>query len=539
MFLTRFKLISLLISSLITLQSVLSLAEPDVLQRHQLEPLKRGTSYVNMVYFVNWGIYQRDYHPQDLPVSRLTHILYAFMNVQVDGTVYTEDTYADLEKHYAGDFPFSLTCPLRAAQAWAEGNDNAYGCIKQLYLLKKANRKLKVMLSIGGWTWSTNFAAVAGSTTTRATFAKSAVTLMKDWGFDGVDIDWEYPANEDDATNMVLLLKAVRDELDSYAAEFASGHRFQLSIAAPAGFEHYSKLHLADLAQILDYINLMAYDYAGSWSTHTGHNANLYANDEEPDATPFNTDGAVRAYLDAGVPAEKLVLGMPIYGRSFQGTAGLGEPFVDVGFGSWEKGVWDYSALPKDGAVPGFDPAAHAHYSYDATTRELISFDPPEAVQQKVAYLKQLGLGGAMFWEASADKSGSASLLETSFQSLEVLDNTDNWLHYPNSRYRNIASASPISDLLTKLDKDIKQAQMKKSFADVRLPRREWWVHPGGWTTILSFSASSVLAVLQYPSNPPRMLSDLLCLSNTVQESRNLSEGLDQSIPSKRINGFV
>ncbi|KAM6505329.1 Chitinase 4 [Fusarium solani] len=427
MFLTRFKLISLLISSLITLQSVLSLAEPDVLQRHQLEPLKRGTSYVNMVYFVNWGIYQRDYHPQDLPVSRLTHILYAFMNVQVDGTVYTEDTYADLEKHYAGD-------------SWAEGNDNAYGCIKQLYLLKKANRKLKVMLSIGGWTWSTNFAAVAGSTTTRATFAKSAVTLMKDWGFDGVDIDWEYPANEDDATNMVLLLKAVRDELDSYAAEFASGHRFQLSIAAPAGFEHYSKLHLADLAQILDYINLMAYDYAGSWSTHTGHNANLYANDEEPDATPFNTDGAVRAYLDAGVPAEKLVLGMPIYGRSFQGTAGLGEPFVDVGFGSWENGVWDYSALPKDGAVPGFDPAAHAHYSYDATTRELISFDPPEAVQQKVAYLKQLGLGGAMFWEASADKSGSASLLETSFQSLEVLDNTDNWLHYPNSRYRNIAS---------------------------------------------------------------------------------------------------
>ncbi|KAH6959838.1 glycoside hydrolase superfamily [Ilyonectria sp. MPI-CAGE-AT-0026] len=423
MFLTRFKLISLLI----TLQILLGLAEPDVLQRHQLEPLKRGTRYINMVYFVNWGIYQRDYHPQDLPASHLTHILYAFLNVQADGTVYTEDTYADLENHYDGD-------------SWVEGNDNAYGCIKQLYLLKKANRKLKVMLSIGGWTWSTNFAAVASSTTTRATFAKSAVTLMKDWGFDGVDIDWEYPANEDDATNMVLLLKAVRDELDSYAVEFASDHHFQLSIAAPAGFEHYSKLHLADLGRILDYINLMAYDYAGSWSTHTGHNANLYANDEEPDATPFNTDDAVRAYLDASVPAEKLVLGMPIYGRSFQGTAGLGESFVDVGSGSWEKGVWDYSALPKDGAVPDFDPVAHAYYSYDATTRELISFDPPEAVQQKVSYLKQLGLGGAMFWEASADKTGSKSLLETSFRSLEVLDDTDNWLHYPNSRYRNIAS---------------------------------------------------------------------------------------------------
>jgi chitinase len=296
------------------------------------------------------------------------------------------------------------------------------------------------MLSIGGWTWSTNFAAVASSTTTRTAFAKSAVTLMKDWGFDGVDIDWEYPADEDDATNMVLLLEAVRRELDSYAAQFASGHHFQLSMAAPAGFEHYSKLHLADLARTLDYLNMMAYDYAGSWSAYAGHSANLFANDGEPHSTPFNTDDAVRAYLDGGVPAEKLVLGIPIYGRSFQGTAGLGSPFVGVGFGSWESGVWDYSALPKDGAVVNLDHAAHAYYSYDAITRELITFDPPEAVQQKVSYLKRLGLGGTMFWEASADKSGSASLIETSFHSLEVLDDTDNWLHYPNSRYRNIAS---------------------------------------------------------------------------------------------------
>ncbi|KAH6876886.1 chitinase [Thelonectria olida] len=416
-----------LLATLACLRSALALLGSEVATTPLVDVPKRAVGYTNAVYFVNWGIYQRNYQPQALPASHLTHVIYAFMNVRADGTVYTEDTYADLEKHYDGD-------------SWLETGNNAYGCVKQLYLLKKANRHLKVLLSIGGWTWSTNFPAAASTAATRATFASSAVTIMKDWGFDGIDVDWEYPADDAEAANMVLLLQAVRDEMDSYAAEHASGHRFQLSIAAPAGAEHYGKLHMTELGKLLDHVNLMAYDYAGSWSNVTGHSANLYPNEENPSSTPFNSDAAVRAYLDGGVPSEKLVLGMPAYGRSFQGTTGMGQPFSGVGSGSWENGVWDYKGLPKAGAAVDYDGVARAYYSYDADTEELISFDTPDAVRKKVAYLQERGLGGGMFWEASADRSDSKSLVRTSSQSLRSLDNTQNWLDYPDSQYENIAA---------------------------------------------------------------------------------------------------
>ncbi|KAI5465166.1 glycoside hydrolase superfamily [Mariannaea sp. PMI_226] len=406
---------------------ILALSEPGETVAQQTQKFPRtAPEYVNSIYFVNWGIYQRNYQPRDLPASSITHVIYAFLNVGADGTVYSADPYADLEKHYEGD-------------SWAESGENAYGCVKQLYLLKKANRKLKVLLSIGGWTWSTNFPVVASTATTRDKFASSAVAIMKDWGFDGIDIDWEYPASDAEAANMILLLQAVRDELDSYASQHASGHHFQLSIAAPAGQEHYEKLSMPGLNNLLDRVNLMAYDYAGSWSDVAGHSANLYANNENLESTPFNTDSAVKAYLNGGVSSEKLVIGMPIYGRSFEGTKGIGQAFFGEGSGSWENGAWDYKVLPKVGATVVYDDKAKACYSYDVNTQELISYDTPQIVRKKVAYIREMALGGSMFWEASSDRTDSDSLIKTSYDALESIDSTQNWLDYPQSQYQNIA----------------------------------------------------------------------------------------------------
>ncbi|KAF3077304.1 Endochitinase 46 [Trichoderma lentiforme] len=417
------------VALLAALQATLSSASPLATEERSVE--KRANGYANSVYFTNWGIYDRNFQPADLVASDVTHVIYSFMNLQADGTVVSGDTYADFEKHYADD-------------SWNDVGTNAYGCAKQLFKVKKANRGLKVLLSIGGWTWSTNFPSAASTDANRKNFAKTAITFMKDWGFDGIDVDWEYPADATQASNMVLLLKEVRSQLDAYAAQYAPGYHFLLTIAAPAGKDNYSKLRLADLGQVLDYINLMAYDYAGSFSPLTGHDANLFANPSNPNATPFNTDSAVQDYIKGGVPANKIVLGMPIYGRSFQNTAGIGQTYNGVGgggggsTGSWEAGIWDYKALPKAGATIQYDSVAKGYYSYNAGTKELISFDTPDMINTKVAYLKSLGLGGSMFWEASADKKGADSLIGTSHRALGGLDTTQNLLSYPNSKYDNI-----------------------------------------------------------------------------------------------------
>ncbi|KAF5988563.1 42 kDa endochitinase precursor [Fusarium bulbicola] len=394
-------------------QSLLCTAESDACRAVAEGTHGKDISYVNMAYFVNWSVSPDPY-------------------VESNGAVYSNDTKADLGKD------------KNTAQS-ASPDDNVNGGVQQMYILKKAHRHLKVMLSIGGWNWSTNFTMAASTATTRSNFAKSAVTLMKDWGFDGIDVDWEYPADSDDANNMVLLLQAVRDELDAYAASYASGYHFQLSIAAPAGSAHYSRLRLSNLGRVVDYINLMAYDYAGAWSSATGHNANLYPNMDNPQATPFNTDDAVNAYLNAGVPANKLVLGMPIYARSFLGTSGMGNPYSDVGssnptLGSWEEGVWDYKALSKLDLKTMNDEKAQAQYGICHTSQGIYSYDTPEIVKKKVAYLKEKGLGGAMFWEASGDGTGENSLIKASFDSLGSIEQTPNLLKYPDSRYRNIAS---------------------------------------------------------------------------------------------------
>lgn len=384
-----------------------------------------------MGYFVNWAIYGRGFTVQDLQTQDLTHVLYAFANVNpTTGQIYLSDTWADTDKPWPGD------------DTSAQGV-NLYGNLKQLYLRKKENRNLKTLLSVGGWTYSPNFAGPASTPEGRQAFAQSAVTLVQDLGFDGLDIDWEYPSNPTQAADFVLLLQATRAALEQSATQNQQSP-FLLSVAVSAGPDNYNKLDMAGMDAHLDFWNLMAYDYVVSGATTSAHQANLYASNIIPNSTPFNTDTAVDAYLNHGIAPAKLVLGMPLYGRSFLGSTGPGTPCTADPAGSWEAGVWDYKALPKAGAAVLYDANVGAAYSLDNATGNFITYDSPASVQQKAQYVASKGLGGGMYWETSADKPrGQGSLIQAFANAVGALQVEQNELSYPASKYLNLRAGMP------------------------------------------------------------------------------------------------
>lgn len=354
-------------------------------------------------YFTAWGVYGRDFHVDDLPADQLTHVNYAFANISAEGECVLGDPYADTERTYDGD-------------AW---DDPLRGSFRRLQLLKERHPHLRTLISIGGWTWSGRFSDVARTEESRRRFASSCVDFMARYGFDGIDVDWEYPVSgglasntthPDDRHNYTLLLEEFRRQLD------ARGEGNLLTIAAPAGPSIIANYELPALARVLDWINLMAYDFNGAWGERTGHNAPLYTYDGDTSPEGFNVDAAVRAYLDGGVPPQRLVLGVPFYGRSFRGATGgdgLGQPFTGPGDGTWEPGVVDWQDIAER-YLPTWTrhwhEAAQVPYLHDPATGAFISYDDPESLAIKRDYARGLGLGGVMIWEMSSDDDAGSLL---------------------------------------------------------------------------------------------------------------------------------
>ena len=379
---------------------------------------------VNGAYFTNWGIYSRNYKPQQVPVECLTHIFYAFADVKPEtGEVFLTDAWADEQIRYDGD-------------TWNEPGNNLYGNFKAFLLLKKKYRHLKLLLSIGGWSFGPHFAPMAKDAAKRARFVSTCVSIMENSGLDGIDIDWEYPDNDAQARDYVSLLRELRAGLTAHQNKKNERVPYLLTIAAPCGPDHYNKLRIGEMNQYLDFWNLMAYDYAGSWSTVTGHQANLYG------VAP-STDVAVNYYISKGAPANKLVMGLPLYGRCFQNTDGPGKSYKGVGQGSWEAGNYDYKYLPLKGATERLDAKIGASWSYDSGKREFVTYDTPALAIQKVQYINTKGMRGTMFWEMSGDadeKTGGKerSLVLTCAKYLGNLDNSINHISYPFSKWDNV-----------------------------------------------------------------------------------------------------
>jgi chitinase len=275
--------------------------------------------------------------------------------------------------------------------------------------LKARDPKLEVDISVGGWS-AGGFSEAASTSSGRRAFAESAAQILVAHDADGLDIDWEYPGHDesgiasspDDRRNFTLLLKAVRASLD--AAGVARHRHYTLSIAVADG-PFVSGVDLGAANRYVDWFNMMTYDFCNSMTPDTCHHTGLHPSKLAP-ADARTTDRAARQFLAAGVPANKLVIGAAFYARVFGGVDpahdGLYQPYRKfVGEIPWPRLKADF--IGKQGFVRHWDAQAEAAWLWNASTHTFITYDDPESIAAKAAYVKTHHLGGIMYWEQSLD----------------------------------------------------------------------------------------------------------------------------------------
>lgn len=356
-------------------------------------------------------MYQRKHFAKDLPIQQLTHVFYAFIGIDpATGRVKLTDEWADAQ------------LPMAAATG-----GKVTGSLQQLFTIKKVQRKLKVLMSIGGWGTAHLFSAVVLDPAKLAKFVSSTVEMVSEYGFDGVDIDWEYPKDQHEGRLLESLLQKLRQALDP---------SLLLTIAAPGGNEQLAQLNLQQLDRHLSFWNIMCYDFAGSsWSTKTGFHSNLFGHNGD---NGLNCDDILKTYLAGGVPLSKLVLGMPLYGRKFSQphSPAPGQPFQKGG----AEDIIDYKLL---NGKEEFDPRKVAACQFDRATATWVSYDNVQSAKIKAQYVKSNGLAGGFWWDSAGDSSDAEKSLVMNFVNQlggpEVLEDSINRIEYGNSQFlRNL-----------------------------------------------------------------------------------------------------
>lgn len=279
---------------------------------------------------------------------------------------------------------------------------------------------LNVSISIGGW-GADGFSDMALDPVLRAEFVANVMDWLVTYDFDGVDIDWEYPVGPpwgglpivtrpEDKDTYPTLLQDLRDAMDALGAQ--TGKTYTLSTAVPASGWFIEAVDVVKVAQIVDRVKIMSYDYYGGWSGQTGHSSNLYTNPADPDWGGFSSDAAINLYLNAGVPADKIVFGVVFFGRAWKGVEpgpngdGLYQKYAAT---AYDHGVMytDIQEFLKEGSgyTRYWDDVAKTPYLYNGDT--FITYTDAEAMALAADYVEEMGLAGLFTWEYAHDLTGT------------------------------------------------------------------------------------------------------------------------------------
>ena len=396
--------------------------------------LADALQYRNVMYYGEWSIYagQKNFYPSKMDPKLITHLNFAFMDMDSNGDLVLCDEYADFQ---------IITLPELTGINYGAPYAGVLGA---LAILKIRNPHLKLGVSVGGWTRSGDFSGISKDKVKRKNFANNIVKFIDYLGYDFVDIDWEYPTavrkgdpegngvqidegcpgSEEDTENFTLLLQELRNELDALGEK--NGKHYELSVAMSASPTMMAKIQYDKILKIVDFANMMTYDLNGAWNSYTGHHTALYTNEAYDHSTmleaAFSVDTCIK-YLEETygntIDMNKIVIGVAPYTRGWAGVKDDGLDKDNPGLyatatpnsmksaDGTTSGTYGFFELPtliqQYGLVEYFDDKAKAAYYFSPTSGVFFTCDNEQSVAAKGKYVKEKGLGGLIAWMASLD----------------------------------------------------------------------------------------------------------------------------------------